>query len=260
ANFRSPEATQTLLLQRGAAILLFLGLGWLFGVSWRTLWIGLAVVTGAIIVAWFQGRWYSHHRFPITIGLLAWLWLMERKIPKWTQLTLLVFFAITLFWEYKKTSKLQVGTASLSAALQAQNIDLAGKRVGLLTQHPSPYNEIIAAEGGFRWAPYANIAYVSTALKPLDIPQNDQMIAPPMQFNDPGWVMLHGSLISLWEDHPPDVLIFDRTRSWPLRYLVIDWRHVLSGDPRFNAILDHYELVVSHDGENVDFEYYVRTD
>jgi hypothetical protein len=59
---------------------------------------------------------------------------------------------------------------------------------------------------------------------------------------------------------PPDVLIFDRTYRWPLRYIDVDWLHEFSKDPRFNAIIDRYRPVLTHNGRHIKFTYYVRAD
>jgi hypothetical protein len=65
-------------------------------------------------------------------------------------------------------------------------------------------------------------------------------------------------MLRLWEDMPPDVLILDQSYHWPLRYIDVDWEHEFSEDPRFNAILKHYRLVIKHDGKRLKFKYYVR--
>jgi hypothetical protein len=63
------------------------------------------------------------------------------------------------------------------------------------------------------------------------------------------------------------VLILDHSYRWPLRYIDVEWTHVFADDPRFNAILKHYRpvltydrLVHTHDGERLEFKYYVRAD
>ena len=70
--------------------------------------------------------------------------------------------------------------------------------------------------------------------------------------------MLHDEMLRLWEDMPPDALILDHSYRWPLRYTDVEWTHVFSEDPRFNAVLKHYRLVLAHDGKRLDFKYYVR--
>ena len=257
ANLRSPEVTLILLRERAVVILIFLLAGILFRVDRRRLFIGLAVLLGVIAVAWAQGRWYSHHRFPIVLGFAAWWWLIGATWPKWAHLVAALMFLYVIQTEFGTTARYQERTAYLDRVLAAEGIELDGKRVGLLTQHPSPYNEVIAAEGGVRWTPFMNIAYVSAELDEIDTPENAGL-APPVRLDEPGRALLHDQLLRLWEDHPPDVLIFDRTHRWPLNHLEIDFRRVFSADPRFNAILDGYQLELDHRGRDLKFEYYVR--
>jgi hypothetical protein len=105
-----------------------------------------------------------------------------------------------------------------------------------------------------------NNAYVATELRSFDKPENAGKLPPPVKLDDPGRRLLHDQMLKLWEDMPPDVLIFDRTYRWPLRYIDVDWVHEFSEDPRFNAILQHYRPVLVHKGKRTSFTYYVRTD
>jgi len=72
--------------------------------------------------------------------------------------------------------------------------------------------------------------------------------------------MLHDEMLRLWEDMPPDVLILDHSYRWPLRYTDVEWTHVFSQEPRFNAVLGHYRPVLAHRGKWLEFKYYVRAD
>ena len=57
---------------------------------------------------------------------------------------------------------------------------------------------------------------------------------------------------------PPDALILDNKKNWPLRHAKIDWLQAFSQDARFNAIMADYEPVFVHKGERLEFTYYVR--
>ncbi len=72
----------TNILQAGihaSLALLFLLIAYLYKLPARVTAIGLALVVGAIVTAWIQSRWYSHHLFPITMAYIAWLWMINRK-------------------------------------------------------------------------------------------------------------------------------------------------------------------------------------
>lgn len=105
-----------------------------------------------------------------------------------------------------------------------------------------------------------NNAYVSAELKAFDREENARTPPPPVRLDDPGRRMLHDEMLRLWENMPPDVLILDHSTRWPLRYIDVEWTHVFSEDPRFNAILRQYRPVLMHHGERLEFRYYVRAD
>ena len=105
-----------------------------------------------------------------------------------------------------------------------------------------------------------NIAYVAAELEPFDKKENAGKPPPPLKLDDPGRRMLHDQWVRLWTDRPPDVIILDRTFSWPLRYVEVDWFNVFSNDARFRAIMSHYRPILFHDGERLKFTYYVRVD
>jgi len=105
-----------------------------------------------------------------------------------------------------------------------------------------------------------NNAYVTAELEYFDKPENVGKISPPVKLDSPGRHMLHDEMLRLWEDMPPDAIILDRTTSWPLRYIAIDWKQAFSNDPRFKAILKHYRPVLVYKGDNIRFEYYARAD
>jgi hypothetical protein len=126
--------------------------------------------------------------------------------------------------------------------------------------HPSPYNQYLASHDAIRWNALMNTAYVATELRPFDKKENAGRQPPPLKLDDPGRRMLHDQMLRLWTDRPPDVLIFDESYSWPLRYIHVDWVHEFSADPRFNALLKNYRPVLTHRGQRISFTYYVRAD
>ena len=127
----------------------------------------------------------------------------------------------------------------------------------MLTMHPSPFNQFLASHGGIRWNAAVNNSYVAAELKPLDVPENEFMAAPPVKLDDPARKMFHDEMLRLWEDMPPDVLILDHSTSWPLRFIEVDWEQVFANDPRFSAILADYRPVLHHQGDMLDFTVYV---
>jgi hypothetical protein len=142
--------------------------------------------------------------------------------------------------------------------LGGAGLSVAGKRVGILTMHPSPYNQHLASHGGLRWNATMNNAYVAAELKPFDTKENEGKKPPPVTLSNPGRRMLHDEMLRLWEDMPPDVLILDHSYRWPLRYVDVEWTHVFSNEPRFNTLLRQYRPVLTHHGDRLEFRYFVR--
>jgi len=240
---------------------LFFLLAWrIFHLPGRPIALGLALVVGAIAVAWSQQRWYSHHLFPITMAYIAWWWMAGRGFKWWGHVVVPLFLVVPIATEFRNTTSYQESVAELDRAMDEAGQSVAGKRIGILTMHPSPYNEYLASHGAVRWNSMMNIAYVAAELKPLDRRENAGKLAPPVKLDDPGRRMLHDEMLRLWEDMPPDVLILDHSTRWPLHYLDVRWTHVFSKDPRFNAIMKHYRPVLAHKGKRLDFKYYVRAD
>ena len=232
----------------------------LFQLPGRVIALGLAVVSGAIIVAWMQERWYSHHLFPITMAYIAWWWMVGSRFKWWGHLVVPLLLAGPIVREYRNTASYQEAVQELDLALDEAGQSVVGKRVGILTMHPSPYNQYLAAHDASRWNAMMNNAYVSAELKPFDRKENARIPPPPVKLDDPGRRMLHDEMLRLWEDMPPDVLILDHSYRWPLRYIDVEWTHVFSRDARFNAILGHYWPVLVHKGKRTSFTYYVRAD
>ena len=232
----------------------------IFQLPGRVIALGLALVVGAIIAAWAQERWYTHHLFPITMAYIAWWWMAGRGFKWWGHAAVPLYLLVPIGTQYLSTASYQKAVEELDLALDEAGQSVAGKRVGILTMHPSPYNQYLASHGALRWNSMMNNAYVSAELKPFDRPENARTPPPPVRLDDPGRWMLHDEMLRLWEDVPPDVLIIDHSSRWPLRYIDVEWTHVFSEDPRFNAILRHYRPVLTHDGERLEFKYYVRAD
>ena len=232
----------------------------IFQLPGRLMAIGLALVVGAIIAAWLQERWYSHHLFPITMAYVAWWWMAGRGFKWWAHVVVPLYLLIPVGREHRSTERYQKAVEELDTALNRAQQSVGGKRVGILTLHPSPYNQYLASHGAFRWNGMMNIAYVGPELRPFDKKENAHIPPPPVKLDDPGRRMLHDEMLRLWEDMPPDVLILDHTYRWPLRYLDVEWTHVFSKDERFNAIMKHYRPVLMHDGKRIRFTYYVRAD
>jgi hypothetical protein len=232
----------------------------IFRVPPRLMALGLATVVGAVLVAWSQERWYTHHLFPIAMAYIAWWWMAARHFRWWGHAVVALLLILSVGSQYSKMRKYHEGAAELEQAIDEGGLSVAGKRIAVLNMHPAPYNEYLASHGGMRWTPMMNIAYVSAELKPFDKEENTGRLPPPVKLDDPGRRILHEQMLRLWEDMPPDVLILDRTDSWPLEYIDVDWKHAFSEDPRFNAILDNYRPVLVHDGARISFTYYVRAD
>jgi len=237
--------------------ILFLIASWYFRIPGRLIGIALATVVATVLAAWSQERWYTHHLFPITMAYFAWWWIAARKFRWYMNVAAALLILLPIAAQFLNTRDYQKQTAELGQALEDDGRTLEGKRVAILTMHPSPYNQYLASHGALRWNPMMNTAYVAAELKPFD---KVEMAGkpPPVKLDDPGRMMLHDQMLRLWEDMPPDVLIFDRTHRWPLRYIEVDWVHVFSEDPRFNAILKNYRPVTDYDGKRVRFTYYVR--
>ena len=170
------------------------------------------------------------------------------------------YLLVAIGSQYLRTAPYQGEVDELDLALDEAGQSVAGKRVGILTMHPSPYNQYLASHGAMRWNASMNNAYVAAELKPFDRPENANTPPPPVKLQDSGRRMLHDEMLRLWEDMPPDVLILDHSTRWPLRYIDVEWTHVFSEDPRFNAILENYRPVLAHDGEQLAFQYFVRAD
>lgn len=222
--------------------------------------LGLACLIGALIVAGLQGRWYTHHLFPIIMAFVGWWWLVGPNLPKWAHVLVAAAFVMPIKDEFLAIENYRTKTSDIRAVFTERGISLAGKRVALLNQHPSPFSEIILDDGGLRWSPQVNIAYVSAELLPFDRPENRGQTPPPVAFNDASQNFLHNRLLTLWESESPDILILDATFQWPLRYVDFQWEQIFSEDERFQRILDQFEPVFTHKSAFTHFTYYVRKD
>lgn len=260
ANLADPRANWLHAVNNLFLAFFFLLASRVFRLPGRTILIGLALVIGAIIAAWAQKRWYSHHLFPITLAYIAWWWMAGHGFRWWGHAVVALYLLVPVSREYRDTAPYQEAVRELDLAMDRAGQSVAGKRIGILTMHPSPYNQYFASHGATRWNASMNNAYVAAELKPFDRPENSNTPPPPVTLQDPGRQMLHDEMLRLWEAMPPDVLILDHSTRWPLRYTDVEWTHVFSEDRRFNAILRHYRPVFAHDGERLDFRYYVRAD
>lgn len=241
----------------------FLLLGWLNKVPWRTSLIGLALVISAIAAAWIQSRWYSHHLFPITLAYMAWLWMIHARLKLLWIAAVLVLFVRPVAGEFGNSFHYQEAVRELDRAMAAGGVSVNGKRVGLLSMHPSPFNQHLAMNGGTRWIASMNNSYVASELKPLDTIENIGMSPGPVSVADPGAALLHDQMLSVWEDLPPDMLVLDHSTSWPLRALEVEWTSVFAGDARFERVLSGYREVYTYKGdedagERLDFTVYER--
>ncbi|MFL6734556.1 MAG: hypothetical protein ACJ8EY_07660, partial [Sphingomicrobium sp.] len=228
-----------------------------FRVPLRLVLLGFACVTGSIIVAWSQERWFTHHLFPIFLGYIVWWWMAQRYFRWWGHVALAIALSYVIFGQFLSTFQYREQVAEVDGAIAEAGRSVSGKRVGILTMHPSPYNQYLVSHGAVRWNALMNNAYVATELKPFDRKENEGKLPPPVTLNDNGRRMLHDQMLRLWEDMPPDVLILDHSYRWPLRYVDVDWVHEFSQDPRFNAILSRYQPVLKHRGKRIAFTYYV---
>jgi len=231
-----------------------------FRVPARLILLGLATVVGAILVAWSQERWYTHHLFPIILAYVVSWWMAKRYFRWWGHMALALCLLYPLIGQFLSTFQYQEQVAEVDRAISEAGQSVNGKRVGVLAMHPSPYNQYLVAHDAVRWNALMNNAYVAAELKPFDKKENAGKLPPPVKLDDPGRQMLHDQMLRLWEDMPPDVLILDHSNSWPLRYIDVDWVHEFSEDSRFNAILEHYRPVLNHQGKRSRFAYYVRAD
>ena len=229
-------------------------------VPMRGVALALAVTGGAVSAAWSQERWYSHHLFPIIMAYALWWWIGARQFRWWAHAALALYLTFSIGRGYSATGEYHERIAELDRAVRDGGHSVVGKRVGVLNMHPSPYNEYLVSHDALRWTPMMNNAYVSAELEPLDTEANDGKLASPVKLTDPGRRLLHDQMVRLWEDMPPDVLILDRTSSWPLRHIDVDWMRVFSQDPRFMAIMAKYRPVQVYNGKLIKFTYYVRAD
>jgi hypothetical protein len=260
ANLADPRANWLQVINNLYLAIFFLLAFRLFQMPGRLVALGLALVVGAIVAAWAQERWYSHHLFPITMAYVAWWWATGSRLKWWGHLIVPLFLFPSIFTEYRSTGSYQDAVGELDSSMAKAGQSVAGKRVGILTMHPSPYNQYLASHGGVRWNGLMNNAYVAAELQPFDRPENQGKPPPPVQLDNPGRRMLHDEMLRLWEDMPPDVMILDHSYRWPLHYTDVEWTHVFSNDPRFNAILRRYRPVFAHRGDRLEFKYYVRAD
>lgn len=260
ANLIDPRANWLTALYKLPLAVYFLAAARIFQWPVRETLIGGALVVGALIVSAVQARWYTHHVFPITLAYIVWWWLVARKMQWWGHLAVALLIAMPIVPQYRSTASYQEDVRDLAAAIEGAGQSVDGKRVGVLAVHPSPYNQYLTAQGSQRWNATVNNAYVAAELMPFDKPENRGRPHPPVALDEPGRRMVHEEMLKLWEDMPPDVLILDHSRSWPLRYTDIDWQQAFSEDERFGAILADYRPLFDHEGERVKFTYYVRKD
>ncbi|MBK6707496.1 MAG: hypothetical protein IPG54_08385 [Sphingomonadales bacterium] len=232
----------------------------IFGAPIRDTLLFFAAATGAVIAAWAQERWFSHHLFPIIMIYVMWWWANAKSFRLWANFALGLYLLFSIQTQFRATLEYHDRLDELERAISESGQSVAGKKVALLNAHPSPYNEYIVMHGGLRWTPLMNNAYVAAELKPFDKHENVGKLLPPIKLKEPGRKMLHNQMLQLWEDTPPDVLIVDRTSRWPLRHIAIDWNQALSEDSRFNSILQQYRPVTTYNGRHIRFTYYVRAD
>ncbi|MEL6485944.1 MAG: hypothetical protein AAFQ13_02195 [Pseudomonadota bacterium] len=236
----------------------FLLLAVVFKTPLRVNALGLAMVVAAIAAAWIQSRWYTHHVFPILMAYFAWLWMVRRHLKPLWLVAIMALMLRPLVVEFRGTFPYQNSTKEGIEAFESAGVDLDQKRVGLLTMHPAPFNQVLVSQGAVRWNTSVNNSYVATQLKPLDLPGEGPRIAPAVTFTDPGRKALHDDMLRLWEDSPPDALILNQSTSWPLKHIRVEWRKVFAKDERFNAFLSRYDPVFEHNGEWLEFVYLER--
>lgn len=222
--------------------------------------LSLALVAGTFIVAGMQERWYSHHLFPICMAFIVWWWMAGRQMGWWGHLAFAGAIATVINPQFVTIASYQNRLSVLDASFNQAHQSVAGKRVAILTLHPSPYNEFLTQQHALRWNPSVNIAYITAELQHFDLPENAGKPNPPIALNDPGRRILHDQMLRLWEDMPPDAILIDRTYRWPLKYIDVNWEEAFADDPRFAAIMSHYKLALEHKGPRLRFSYYVRAD
>ncbi|MEM6909582.1 MAG: hypothetical protein AAF494_12985 [Pseudomonadota bacterium] len=243
-----------------ALAIVFLLIARIFKLPARTTLIGLAMVVGAVIAAWIQSRWYIQHLLPVTMAYIAWWWMARGKVATLWVVALALLIAPAIFGAFIRTGFYQATVQELDTAIDQAGLSVEGKRVGVLIMNPSPLNQYLASSGAWRWNVSVNNSYVAAELYHLDKPENIGIAPPPVKLDVPGRKKLHDDMLRLWEDMPPDVLILDHSRSWPLNYVEVKWTQVFSEDQRFRAFLAQYRPVLHHDGDLLDFKYYVRKD
>lgn len=232
--------------------------GAIYKIKNRHLAICFALLVASILVASIQGRWYSHHHFPVILASIFTFWIIGRKTPQ-IIVTCISFLLINpIYKELTKLTSVQSKIASLEESLENNSAKFDSKRVALLSAHPSPFNEIIAKQGGDRWTALMNMSYITSELKEADIKENNGIVAAPIESFSQGREILHDKTMSLWEDFPPDVIIMDQSTNWPLEHLKINWTHLFSNNDRFLKIMKNYKLSYSHKEHRLAYDYYVR--
>ena len=236
----------------------FLALGYLKKIPRRIIIAGLALVIATVVVSWMQQRWYSHHRYPVMMAYLAWLWI-ARPYLGFAWVLALGFLALwPMVGDFRDTSRFQRSVRSVQSVMRQANISVAGKDVGLLNMHPSPFNQYLAAAGATRWNTGQNIAYVAAELKAYDSVEYASSYPEKVTLRDSGRKKLHSDMLRLWEDMPPDALILDQSTSWPLRHIKVDWKNVFASDQRLEKILKEYRPVLKYSDDLVSFTYLER--
>ena len=148
--------------------LFFLLIARMFELPLRSTVFGLALVVGAVIVAGIQSRWYSHHLFPITVAYIAWWWMARSGIELWAHGVAALLIAMPIIGEFRSTATYQAAVNELDLTMQEAGRSVGGKRVGLLTMHPSPFSQYLASNSGLRWNTSVNNAYVAAELQRFD--------------------------------------------------------------------------------------------
>lgn len=258
ANLISPERNALNAFFNLGPAMMFLLLARLFKVPARETAIGFALVLGALIAAWIQLRWYAHHVFPITMAYIAWWWMIRRYLKPLWLIALGALICGPILAGYLNSAYYQASVREIDDAVKEAGLSVEGKRVGVLIMNPSPLNQFLAANGGLRWNATVNNAYVAAELKDFDRPENAGLPLPAVKLENPGRQMLHDEMLRLWEDMPPDVLILDHSRSWPLRHIEVRWQQVFADEPRFQAVMKQYRPVLDHDGKLLEFTYLER--
>jgi hypothetical protein len=260
ANLADPATNLVMVAQNLGYAVVFLAMLIAFRVPWRLIAIGLAAVIGAIIVAWSQERWYTHHQFPIILAYVLWWWMAAEYFRLWGHVMVALGLCYPLTGQFLSTLPYREQVAEVDQAITKSGQSVKGMRVGILNMHPSPYNQYLASHDAIRWNTLMNTAYVAAEMQSFDNAENAGKLPPPLKLDDPGRWMLHDKMKRLWLDKPPDVIILDHSTSWPLRYIKVDWVHEFSEDPRFSSLLSQYRPVLTHKGKRINFTYYVRAD